>query len=317
MVFPALIAALLVSQGKQDTLDMLEKRLADVKLAATSVPFEIILETNSAILGLVDQDGLKTPEEFRRAAALINDNSRFNDARVRHELVLTAIALGSPDAEKQVPASWDSLMVSTGREMRIGFFTPPMDTGPGEKYHLNPAPKSVLVVIKDPDEARRRAKGKPDDREVKRIVDEDQKAREGDWSKLTPDQIMRVMRDDRQRMSKIKDMLRGGRLITANDFANAALVLQHGAVWEDYAMAHELSLASLLLGNRDACWLLAASYDRMLDSAGYPQRFGTQYEILAGHLILKRTDPSGINDRMRQALHCPTLAEARERKLGG
>ncbi|MEI8282657.1 MAG: hypothetical protein WCG75_09660, partial [Armatimonadota bacterium] len=98
-------------------------------------------------------------------------------------------------------------------------------------------------------------------------------------------------------------------------FDHASLVLQHGSTWRDFSLAHELSICSLILGNKKAAWLSAATYDRMLGSGGYRQRFGTQYgSVGGGKFSLDLVDSTGINDTERKAMHCPTLDEAKNRK---
>ena len=97
-------------------------------------------------------------------------------------------------------------------------------------------------------------------------------------------------------------------------FAAASLVLQHGDVYASYALAHELSLCALLLGDKNSAWLLAATYDRMLGAAGHDQRFGTQYRGISTVKLIE-VDAFGINDTERTAMHCPTLAKALTREF--
>ena len=120
------------------------------------------------------------------------------------------------------------------------------------------------------------------------------------------------MEGDRKRLARIKEIVTGPTLQTANDFFNAALTMQHGSTVLDIVMAHELAVSSVLRGDtKSARWLAAASYDRMLRYGGHRQRFATQYDMEG----LQRVDTDGINDRMRQAMKCPTLAQAKKRVL--
>lgn len=72
-------------------------------------------------------------------------------------------------------------------------------------------------------------------------------------------------------------MLNAGEVRTATDYFHAALIFQHGADPEDYLLAHVLAVNSVILGNRDARWLAAATLDRYLNRIGKPQVFGTQF----------------------------------------
>lgn len=100
----------------------------------------------------------------------------------------------------------------------------------------------------------------------------DQAARQGksvDWAKVRP--------ADEERRKQVRQMLDSGEVRTAADYFHAALVFQHGAVPEDFLLAHILAVNSIILGNRDARWLAAATLDRYLTQTGKLQVFGTQF----------------------------------------
>jgi len=100
----------------------------------------------------------------------------------------------------------------------------------------------------------------------------DQAARQGrdvDWTKLRA--------EDEERRKQVRHMLDAGEVRTAADYFHAALVFQHGEVPEDYLLAHILAGNAVILGNRDARWLSAATLDRYLNRTGKPQVFGTQF----------------------------------------
>ena len=188
---------------------------------------------------------------------------------------------------------------------------------PEKKYPTPEAPKSIVAVMIDPEKALTVASKTKSDAEITKICDDDQAIRKQDWSKLTVKQMEVIGKADRARLLRIKQLLGMGRVITGEDFDHASLVLQHGSTWTDYSLAHELSICSLLLQNREksAAWLTAATYDRMLGSGGYRQRFGTQYgSISGGKFTLDPVDSAGINDTERKAMHCPTLEQAKNRK---
>ena len=99
------------------------------------------------------------------------------------------------------------------------------------------------------------------------------------------------------------------------DHANAALIVQHGSVPEDYLLAHVLAAAGASKGNRLARWLSAATLDRSLQSLGKTQVYGTQFKRdPPAPLSTKPIDPGLLTDAVRKASEVPSLAE-QERSL--
>src|SRR4051794_34418317 len=86
-----------------------------------------------------------------------------------------------------------------------------------------------------------------DNPEVKNIVDADQQDRSPgngkpiDWKIVGP--------RDQARLKRIKEVYRANLLRTAHDYANAALVLQHSNEADDYLLAHEMCVVSILKGD--------------------------------------------------------------------
>ncbi len=228
---------------------------------------------------------------------------------MRYELCLAALASGHPKAGKTIAGKWDEFLVSMRRPRRVGTFT-----ASGELYRVVPTVKSVVNVFKNPEEARKTAASKKDHPEIKQIVDADQADRKLDFSKLSQKEMMAIGHRDEARLKRTHALLQKGEAKTAQDFANAALVLQHGPVFNDYALAHELCVASMILGNPKAAWLSGASYDRMLSHSGHPQRFTTQYQMGPGGYELSWFDPERINDAIRTAVVKVTLERAKNRK---
>jgi hypothetical protein len=108
--------------------------------------------------------------------------------------------------------------------------------------------------------------------ELCRLADEDQKDRKAvpiDWDKVTA--------RDSQRREAVLALLRTSNLKTSGDYFHAALVMQHGEAWEDFAAAHLLSIRALQLSPADpnAQRMVAATWDRMMHSMGKKQWFGT------------------------------------------
>jgi len=143
-----------------------------------------------------------------------------------------------------------------------------------------------------------------DNPELKMLCDEDQadrsvaKGKGIDWSVVAP--------RDAKRLARVKALYLDGKVSSAADYFNAALVLQHGAVPEDYLLAHEFAIVSVRKGNSaKAAWLVAASEDRFLQSIGRKQRFGTQ---LTDPIVVDEC----ITDRLRAELDVPSLTEETE-----
>src|SRR5262245_1924391 len=148
----------------------------------------------------------------------------------------------------------------------------------------------------------------PDNAELKRLHDEDQADRAPDtidWSVVGP--------RDRARQGRVKEMLAGNALHTANDYYHAALILQHGDVPEDFLLAHELCVVAILKGrnDRETAWLAASAEDRYLMNIDRPQRFGTQFRSENnGPVRLYKVDES-VTDELRRLMGVHSLAEAR------
>jgi hypothetical protein len=269
----------------------------------------LIAEINAEVIRLVETNRLASGEEFFRASGLLGKHMNdFRVGRVQYELLLAAVAKDHPAAESSLAVSWDTLLGLIGRPLRIDAHS--LAARNPQFYHLDPAPACIQAVMRDPADARAKLAGLEDNPEIKTIVDADQAVRQTNWSTLTEEDRKAIMEGDHQRNARIREIVAAGDVHTANDFARAALVMQHSGRFDGFQLAHELAACSLLLGDRrSGRWLVAASYDRMLRSVALDQRFGTQYGP-AGPL---RIDEAGISDAQRQALGCPTLAAARLR----
>lgn len=262
---------------------------------------------NSAIEQLVQKDSLKTSADFGKAGAFVQHvySDDMDAGALKYQLLLTAVSLGDRVAVTHIPWAWDALIRATGRDARIRWESgaDPQRTASigvlrtfavAEKNELPPATGDAADA---------------DNAEVSQLMQSDQEMRHSNWTDLTETELNQLMEADRSRLMRMKEIVATeNALNTANDFANAALVFQHGHKFEDYASAHELAICALMLGDKDAAWLCGASYDRMLLSASYPQRFCTQ---LRGNPAKLRTyTTSGINDTMRVAVVRKSLTDA-------
>jgi hypothetical protein len=104
-------------------------------------------------------------------------------------------------------------------------------------------------------------------------------------------------------------------LKTGADYWRAAMILQHGKAPEDFLLAHELCVAALVLGEKRAAWLAAASEDRFLMNISRPQRFGTQFRADGPNQPMKLYPTDGaVTDSLRQRLGVPSFADAKARE---
>jgi hypothetical protein len=148
--------------------------------------------------------------------------------------------------------------------------------------------------------------------ELARLYRDDQSDRQTlpgksiDWNTVGP--------RDKARQARVKELYKADQLHTGDDFYHAAMVLQHGQVPEDFLLCHELCVAAIIGGNKDARWLAAASEDRFLMNINRPQRFGTQFRSLGdAPMTLYQTD-DGVTDALRQLIGVPPLAKAKEKE---
>lgn len=264
---------------------------------------------------LVESNTLSSGDEFFRAANIISDPiPLYRSVRMRYELVLAAVGKGNHDAEKLLPWCWDALLQTLGRSMQFDVWGLVAKNPDNDQFTLDPAPKVIQSVMLNPESARDGAIRAAANAEVQGLVDADQAIR-ANWGKLSEEEHKAAAAADHQRNLRIREIVRAGELHTANDFANASLVMQHSSSFAGFELAHELAVCSMLLGDRGTGrWLVAATYDRMLNSMGHLQRFGTQGAWTQGFSAkpeLAETDEAGICDAERLALGCPTLVAKR------
>jgi hypothetical protein len=272
-----------------------------------------IEETTADIIALVGRNTLTSGAEFYRAAKLAAwDMRNYRTGRVRYELLLAAAAKDDRNAEGDLPTAWDSLMTQLGRPLRLDFDG--LVTQNPDTFQLEAAPACIQAIWRNPTAARAALAAAKPNPEMQKIVDDDQAVRKQNWNNLTPDELKASTAKDHERNRQTREIVKAGELHTASDFANASLVMQHSQNFAGFQLAHELAVCSMLLGDRGlGRWLVTATYDRMLGSVGHDQRFGTQF----GPTGLMLVDETGICDAERQALGCPTLSEARHRKMDG
>ena len=106
---------------------------------------------------------------------------------------------------------------------------------------------------------------------VHQLVVEDQSENPGN---ISPDEYYRRGNARRQ---EIRKLLEEGKITSAEDFSDAALIFQHGQTPEEFLFAHVLAVEALMRGGSGDKWMAAATLDRYLQAVDRPQVFGTQY----------------------------------------
>lgn len=124
-----------------------------------------------------------------------------------------------------------------------------------------------------------------------------------------------VSERDAKRRARVYEIIKAGQLKHADDYFNAALVLQHGDRPDDYDMANKLATKSAELdpNKGEARWLAAAAKDRYLWAIGKPQIYGTQFKKTGDKWTIDPIDEKAVTDDERQRQGVPTLAETRKR----
>lgn len=114
-----------------------------------------------------------------------------------------------------------------------------------------------------------------------------------------------VNQRDTSRAAEVMAQLRSGKVLTAEDFYNAAMVFQHGGSADDLQLAHALATISARLAPEHPApkWLAAAAWDRYMMWKKQPQWFGTQSQVLkdTGKKTLYPVLPDAISDAERAA----------------
>lgn len=141
------------------------------------------------------------------------------------------------------------------------------------------------------------------------------KADQGDrenWAKMSHDEQMAVTPRDAQRRKRVMEMVRASQLAAAEDYYNAAMVLQHGDKPEDFLLAHELATVAAFKGQAGAKWLSAAALDRFLHNIGRPQHFGTQYKYEGDSPWTQDPYDRSLPDAVRKEFGVPPMREQKK-----
>jgi tetratricopeptide (TPR) repeat protein len=149
--------------------------------------------------------------------------------------------------------------------------------------------------------------GQTDNFELQKMYEEDQNSRTQkniNWEKLNF--------EDKERERRVFEMINEGKIITAKDYYNSAMIFQHGTDTIASSMAVKHMKKAVELDPNTDKWLLAAAIDRDLMRRNKPQIYGTQFiknEFTNGKIILYQIDTTKVTDDERREYNVETLAE--------
>jgi len=151
-----------------------------------------------------------------------------------------------------------------------------------------------------------------DNVELQKMYDEDQSSRSQpnvDW--------MILSRQDSLREIRVHEMIKEGKIVTAKDYYNSAMIFQHGRDTIASGMAVKQMKKAIEIDSTMNKWLLAAAIDRDLMRRGKPQIYGTQYVKESMDAKWKRytIDSTKITDEERKYYGVETLAEQKVKEF--
>lgn len=129
-----------------------------------------------------------------------------------------------------------------------------------------------------------------------------------DQPKVNTPAYKTMRRRDLERRERVMEIVAAGQVHTAEDYYQAAWIMNHGDTPDDAGNAHMLARRASELGYRPARWLAAATYDRWQMYQGKPQKYGTNYFYDGRRDQLWEVDPE-TTDEERAAWDVPPLAE--------
>jgi hypothetical protein len=152
--------------------------------------------------------------------------------------------------------------------------------------------------------------------ELRSLTQADQLARSGKeikWELLSA--------EDRGRREQVRSMLAAGVVKTAEDYYNAALIMQHGQAPDDFRLAFSLATVSATMdpesqgfqpAYKTSKWLKAAAWDRLMMNLNKPQWYGTQFQRKDGSAKWEfyALDEAAVSDDERKSLGVMTREQA-------
>jgi hypothetical protein len=152
--------------------------------------------------------------------------------------------------------------------------------------------------------------------ELAEMFKQDQSERIDLPDNATAEQCAKVNVHDKEHRERVLTLMKEDKIQTGDDYYHAAMIMQHGGEAKSYMLAHVLATAAAIKGNKDATWLSAASFDRLMQGVGQPQIFGTQFKGTGPDSLWTQDpiDPDLIPDTVRKVFDVPTLAENQARR---
>lgn len=111
--------------------------------------------------------------------------------------------------------------------------------------------------------------------ELESLLRNDQSDREN-WENLSSQELEAVTERDLKRRMRVGEIFAEGCLKTAEDYAAAAMIYQHGDVPDHYFQSFIWSFRGVTLGDEELKHMMAMAIDRYLVSIGKRQLFGSQ-----------------------------------------
>lgn len=150
-----------------------------------------------------------------------------------------------------------------------------------------------------------------DNGELQKIYNEDQSSRmlkNMDWTILS--------KQDKERESRVYEIIKAGQIVTGRDYYNSAMIFQHGNDTIASSMAVSQMRKAIELDTTVNKWLLAAAIDRDLMRRQKPQIYGTQFVKNNGEANWKRynIDTTKVTDKERKFYNVEILAEQLEKE---
>lgn len=123
-----------------------------------------------------------------------------------------------------------------------------------------------------------------------------------------------VSKRDEFRRKRVGQLIDSNKIISAKDYAKAAMIFQHGVDSSDYLKAVEFMKTAMKIDSTVNKSLFAAATDRYLLSIGKPQVYGTQYiQEGNGTWELKNYDTTAISDEEKKRFGVGSLNEQMEK----
>ncbi len=156
-------------------------------------------------------------------------------------------------------------------------------------------------------------------KELAQIAKADQDDRTKYWAGTLMES--ELLKNDIIRLKQVKNLLKSGKIISAQDHRNAAIVFQHGKneknerELEASELAVEMMQKAIELDPKSDKWLLAAAIDRNLMIKNEPQIYGTQYIRKDENAPWEfyKFDGSKISDEERKIYRVATIQEQKEK----